>query len=179
MRKVKALSCISLVLMMAGCSVVPVKYQIKEGHARLENFTRTNEVAVQNHKEWKDNNYDENTHPYTKETLRYLYAMCNNKDPRPFRLAYQHPAGQHKIWAKAIYGQMEADVLFDVELKPGGNYAFDQRMYKNRRQVEVWIKDLNTGEPYSEVQLITLKRIKIEYEKAADLWTSRCRTGTV
>ena len=180
MIKYKAtIASLAAVVTLVGCKATLVPYEIEPGYARVQNFTPTAKYNVKVHKEWEEQNIDENTYPYTKESVKFLYVMCNNYTPRGFRLAYQHPAGDHKLWIKAIFKDREADVLFNINLKAGGDYGLAHRMYKNRRQVEVWIKDNVTGKQISETQVITLKKMKVEYTKAYDLWQSRCSQGSV
>lgn len=162
-----------------GCGVIPVPYKIKDGYARVENWTQTTKSKVSTHKEWQENNYDDYEYPYTKETLDMLFVMCFKQKARGFFRAYQYPAGKHNIWTKAVYNGKEADILFNVNLAEGGNYALKQRLYKNRMQVDVWMIDQETQKAISPIHVVPMKRFKVYPKKSIDKWNARCLRSSV
>lgn len=164
---------------LTGCKATLVPYSIKESHARVENYVETTKDKVKTHKKWRKESIDEEVYPYTKERLSLLFVMCHSKEARGYFPAYQIPAGPQKIWVKAVYAGREADVLFDINLSDGGDYGFGHELYDNRKQVDVWMKDLTTGKPITNRQVITLEPLKIDYQKSSRLWTQRCKQGTV
>lgn len=170
---------LSTTVFITGCSVIPVPYEIKGGHARVENWQPNPKDKVITHKMWAAKNIDENMYPYTKESLSALYVMCNNFAPRGFNIAYQHPVGAHKLWVKALFLKKQADVLFEVNLNEQGDYGFKHRLYKDRKNVDVWMIDLKTGLAISHIKKISLTSIPISRKKSYELWQLRCSQGSV
>lgn len=168
-----------LTLFMQACSSGLIPYEIKDGYARVENWKESTSKRIQIHKFWQENKIDEENYPYTKASLDALFVMCQNQTPRYSGLAYQHLAGEHKLWVKAVKGEKEGHLLFNVKLDAGGDYGFEQQLYKNHQQVDVWMIDNKTKQPVTKRHVVELKRIKLNNKKQSDLWKVRCKTGTV
>ena len=149
-----------------SCGVLPFKKELSQGHARVENWQETAKERKKAHLYWRENNIDRDKYPYTKRTLDKLFVMCNDQMPRGFIEAYHPPAGKHKLWVKAIINQKEADILFDVSLKSGGNYGFKNKVYDDFKQVDVWMVDLATGEPVSDIYVLALTTFRLNRYRA-------------
>ena len=122
-----------LTTVLTACEILPVKTDIKENHARLENFISD-----------KTNNKE------------YISLMCKNKKPTKWMTPTQILAGEHNIWIEIKNSQSDTpnserisfinvNVIFDE----GKSYTLNRKRENNR--LTVWIQELSSGSIVSEV----------------------------
>ncbi|WP_448547066.1 hypothetical protein [Thalassotalea fusca] len=118
---------------ISGCSVLPIKSEIRENYFRFENFKR-----------------DDRTN------LEYINLMCYRKKPIGWAEPKQYVNGEHNLWVKAsvakrgvVNSKKETVVNFNLTLDAGKSYKLNRKIKDN--QIALWIEESDTGAIVSEV----------------------------
>ncbi len=158
MKNLKLFLISALSLSALGCTVLPIKVEVKEQHFRFENFKRDK-----------------------TSTLEYVHLMCYRKKPTSWTQPKQYLGGEHDLWVKASISKRhipnskkEAFVNFKVNLEPGKSYMLNRKVDDDK--ISLWIQEVDTGLGVSEVLSTELKQpLLVEY----NLRKKQCESGSV
>lgn len=149
---------LSIGFLLGGCSILPLKANIKENHFRFENFKR-------------DNGPD----------IEYVHLMCFHKKETFWAEPKQYISGKHDLWVKASISKRgiansskEAFVNFDVNLAANKSYMINRKIENNK--ISMWLQEVDTGIKVSSIKVAELKR-PLLVEK--NLRRKQCESGTV
>ena len=147
-----------LSLTLLGCSVLPIKAEIKADHFRFENFKRDKETQ-----------------------LEYIHLMCFHKKPTTWDEPKQYLEGEHNLWVRASiarrdipYSQREAFVNFKVKLAADKSYMLNRKIVDDN--ISLWIQEVDTGISVSKVLTTDFSRPLVAQEH---LSRRKCLTGSV
>lgn len=119
--------------LMTACSVLPLKSEISEGHARVENYY-----------------FDDGDR---KETIR---LMCFNNRLNDSNITRQLPAGNHELWVSAFIeknriqtSDKQAYTQLSVRLEEGKEYTLNRKISDS--DISFWIQEITTGQRVSDV----------------------------
>jgi hypothetical protein len=158
MKNLKWLLILAVSVTSLGCSVLPIKAEVKENHFRFENFKRDKGPKRE-----------------------FIHLMCFHKKPILWAEPKQYLSGEHNLWVKARISERgipnsrkEAFVNFKVNLAAGTSYMLNRKIEGNK--ITLWIQEVDTGLGVSEIIVADLKQPKItEY----NLRKTQCESSSV
>ena len=158
MKNLKLLLISTLSVVSLGCSVLPIKAEVKENHFRLENFKRDK-----------------------SSQLEYVHLMCFHKKPTTWAEPKQYLSGEHDVWVKASISNRnipnstkEAFVNFKVKLESNKSYMLNRKIADDK--ISLWIQEVDTGLGVSDVVTSDLENPLIIDEF---LRKRQCKSGSV
>lgn len=143
---------------ISGCTLLPIKAQIKEEHFRFENFKRDK-----------------------GRQLEYVHLMCFKNKPITWTQPKQYTVGEHELWVKARVlrrdipnNKREAFAHFKVNFEAGKSYMLNRKIDEDN--ISIWIQEVDTGIGVSDVVVAELKTPLIE---EYNLRKQQCESGTI
>jgi len=145
-------------LFFFGCSILPLKTELKVDHFRFENFKR--DVS------------------YPSELV---HLMCYRKKPTNWAEPKQYLGGEHELWVEANISdsasptsEKEAFVFFKVKLDSGKSYMLNRNI--EGEKISIWIQETESALKVSEV--ITTDLHLAAFGKG-NFRKRRCKSGSI
>lgn len=158
MKSIKLVAAAIIGSIISGCSVLPLKSSIDEGHFRFQNFIND-----------------------TGSDSEYIHLMCHKERPIGWNQSKDYLAGEHNLWIKAAIAKRdfensrrEAFVNFDVVFEAGNTYMLNRKV--DEKQISIWIQNAETGVVVSDVKVAKLELPKLVEKR---LRREQCESGTI
>ena len=158
MKSIQLIMLAIIILIVSGCSVLPLSSSIDEGHFRFRNFINDTSINTE-----------------------YIHLMCHKKRPIGWTQSKHYLGGEHDLWVRAIVSKTdiqnsrrEAFVNFEVELAPGNTYVLNRKV--DEKRISIWIQNAETGVVVSDVKVAKLKLPKLVEKR---LRREQCESGTI